>query len=323
LKSIIHYLLIILFFFSFSYSALLYADEIYLKDSKVINCKIIQITDNTIEYREQDGKPFLTLPKSLALKVVYENGDFVLITENNINEEKIDNEKPIQNTITGNMYNSLFGIYLFGSAGFPWGDILDTEHDLSYITIQYSNGVTKTGRPDHMLYYYGLNGDFYLYTSESIKTGIRARFAKGIINQETTVGGGQYETKNYYATLMDFNALMCGGILIWSPFSHRNVAFTPFLTVGKLIYSKIHPMPTLQKENGSAYPLPKKSYDVEGYVINAGAGAQYAFSTIILGLNIVYTQFYINIEDNPYRPLVSDKTNLYAISLELFAGVHF
>jgi hypothetical protein len=322
LKSIIHTFLIILFLMSFFYTAL-YADEIYLKDSKIIKCKIIQITDNTIEYREQDGKPFLTLPKSLALKVVYENGDFVLINENNINEEKTDNEKPIQNTIAGNMYKSSFGIFLFGSIGYPWGDLLDAEHDMSHVTVTYTDGHQETGRPEHWLYYYGLNGDIYLYTNDTIKTGFRAKFLKGIIQQEINVGGGKYESKQYDETLMDFNALMGGGILLWSPFTHRNVSFTSSFTVGKLFYSKIYPMPVVEKMNSTGYPLPKKNFDVNGYVINASIGAQYAFSTIILGLDIAYTQFYIEIEDNPYKPLVSDKTNIYAISLELFAGIHF
>jgi hypothetical protein len=59
------------------------ADELYLKDSKVIKCKIIRITDNNIEYAEQNGNPFLILPKNQVSKIIYENGDVFQITEDN------------------------------------------------------------------------------------------------------------------------------------------------------------------------------------------------------------------------------------------------
>jgi hypothetical protein len=321
LKSIIHAFLTIIILVSIYILA--NADEIYLKDSKIIKCKIIQINDNNIEYKELDGRPFFTLPKNQVLKIVYENGDFVLIDESSKIEKKPEIENPNQTVNLGNMYKSSFGIFLFGSIGYPWGDILDAEHDMSYLRVTYTDGHQETGRPEHWLYYYGLNGDFYVYTNDTLKTGFRAKFLKGIIQQEINVGGGNYESKQYDETLMDFNALMGGGILFWTPFTHKNVAFTSSITIGKLFYSKIKPMPILQKENSSQYPLPKKSYDVDGYVLNASFGAQYAFSMIVLGLDIAYTQFYIEIENNPYKPLVSDKTNIYAISLEIFAGVHF
>ena len=325
MKTVFKAFLIIFCLLAVSYAAL-YADEIHLKDSGVINCKIIQVTDADVEYRELNGKPYLSVSKDLVLKIVYDNGAVVQIAENDIpdntaTDEFVENQ--VQAKKTWNMTDSMFGINLFGGAGIPWGKLLDTEHDLSSVTATYTNGHTETGRPEHYIFYYGLNGDIYLYTGETIKAGLRAKFLKGIIEQEISLGGGEYESKQYYATLLDFNALMAGGQLLWSPFSHRNVSFTSSITAGKLLFSKIKPAPIIQENFSSEYTLPKSKYDVNGYVINASVGAQYAFSTIVLGLDVAYTQFYIEIEDNPYRGLVSDKTNIYAVSFEMFAGVHF
>jgi hypothetical protein len=64
-----------------SASSVLFADEIYSKDSGIIKCEIIQITNENIEYR-QEGKPFLTIPVNLVLKIVYANGNTVRMDSN-------------------------------------------------------------------------------------------------------------------------------------------------------------------------------------------------------------------------------------------------
>jgi hypothetical protein len=60
--------------------SVLFADEIYLKDSKVIKCEIIQITDKNIEYKEQGGRPFAAVQKDLVSKLIYSDGKIVQIT---------------------------------------------------------------------------------------------------------------------------------------------------------------------------------------------------------------------------------------------------
>ncbi len=65
---------ILIIFCSFT---MLFADEIYLNDLKIIKCRIIQITDKTIEYmesKEAGGRPFVTIQKDLVYKLVYDDG---------------------------------------------------------------------------------------------------------------------------------------------------------------------------------------------------------------------------------------------------------
>jgi hypothetical protein len=70
--------------------SILYADEIYLKDSNIIKCEIIRITDKYIEYysQEKGGRPFFTIEKDLVSKVIYENG-LVLETAGSNKYDKI------------------------------------------------------------------------------------------------------------------------------------------------------------------------------------------------------------------------------------------
>lgn len=75
----------IIFIFCFS-NACLFADEIYLKDSKVIKGKILNVTEKNIEYSEEKGKPFLVIPRDKVAKIKYDNGEIVQIPE----EKRID-----------------------------------------------------------------------------------------------------------------------------------------------------------------------------------------------------------------------------------------
>ena len=63
-------------------SSVIFADEIRLKDSSVIRCEIIQVTDNNIEYREPGGRPFLTVSRDLVREIVYDDGRTEQITQN-------------------------------------------------------------------------------------------------------------------------------------------------------------------------------------------------------------------------------------------------
>lgn len=75
----------IVFIFCFS-GVWLFADEIYLKDSKVIKGKILNVTEKNIEYSEEKGKPFLVIPRDKVSKIKYDNGEIVQIPE----EKRID-----------------------------------------------------------------------------------------------------------------------------------------------------------------------------------------------------------------------------------------
>jgi hypothetical protein len=92
---ILFYLILMILFFC----PVLFADEIYLKDSRVLKCEIIQITDKNIEYREQGGRPFVTIEKDIVVKVVYSDGkvmrisgidmDKIFLKDGNLKEGKI------------------------------------------------------------------------------------------------------------------------------------------------------------------------------------------------------------------------------------------
>ena len=70
------FLLIALVFF-FTCSA--YADEIHLLDGKTVKGKILRVTSTDVEYSETDGKPFLSTPRNLIFKIVYDDGTSVVI----------------------------------------------------------------------------------------------------------------------------------------------------------------------------------------------------------------------------------------------------
>lgn len=61
--------------FIFLFSVSLSADQIYLKDSTIIDCRIIQVTDTRVEYDPEGDIPFLTVGKDRVIKIIYDNGD--------------------------------------------------------------------------------------------------------------------------------------------------------------------------------------------------------------------------------------------------------
>lgn len=73
----------IFFFFLFSWSAKIYAqDKLILKNSNHILCKIIAISENTISYRDtlSDAK-LVTIPKSEVLLAEYKSGGIYIFGE--------------------------------------------------------------------------------------------------------------------------------------------------------------------------------------------------------------------------------------------------
>ena len=73
-----HIISIILFLFSIL--SVSFADEIYLKDSTVVKCEIIQVTPLNIEYKTNE-RPFLAVPRSSVEKIVYKDGSVVQLAE--------------------------------------------------------------------------------------------------------------------------------------------------------------------------------------------------------------------------------------------------
>jgi hypothetical protein len=75
MKTIFYTLLILTGFYG-----LLFADEIYMNDLRVIKGKIIQVTDNNVEF-SQEGKPLLIVPRDQVFKIKYDNGQVVQIAD--------------------------------------------------------------------------------------------------------------------------------------------------------------------------------------------------------------------------------------------------
>jgi hypothetical protein len=104
---------------------ILIADEIYLKNSKIIKGEVLQITVKNVEYREYNGLPFLIVPIDQVEKIVYSNElkkENQLITDN----KPIDTE--IKESIYTNRYlDSYLKLFLIGGISFVNGDITDKE----------------------------------------------------------------------------------------------------------------------------------------------------------------------------------------------------
>ncbi|MBN2041666.1 MAG: hypothetical protein JW864_16640 [Spirochaetes bacterium] len=74
-------------FFTFIFSSALFADEIFLKDGNVIKCEIIQITDDSVEYREIDSKRFLTVERNLVHKINYDDGSVKQLSQQSLSDK--------------------------------------------------------------------------------------------------------------------------------------------------------------------------------------------------------------------------------------------
>lgn len=73
-------IIFLILFFLTAAAGMSSAEEIYLKDSTVITGKIIRVTDTIIEY-SQVNKPFLIMPRSLVVKIKYDDGLEVLMPD--------------------------------------------------------------------------------------------------------------------------------------------------------------------------------------------------------------------------------------------------
>ena len=86
------YFLLLIFLMTGMFNSLLYADQIVLKDGKVLSGKIISVNELSIEYTP-DGTPSTVLvSRESALKIIYSNGKVVLLESESFSFEKEKNE---------------------------------------------------------------------------------------------------------------------------------------------------------------------------------------------------------------------------------------
>jgi hypothetical protein len=234
LKLLLNFILTTLFIIAFSFTTL-YADEIYLKDSKIIKCTVIRITDNNIEYAELNGNPFLILPKNQVSKIIYENGDVYQITDNNeVKQITSQKEKDINTSETKYKFYIILPIYGIGYNSNPdmykWNKYRAQQYAdyLKSADSNYSNCYVDTtdSSNDHLIMNFAF--DIRMFFNNNFGIGLDAGFTDTITSRSIE-GQSVYNSLAFYTRLQSY---YFGISVYYKENIKTTIAFKPYFFLG-------------------------------------------------------------------------------------------
>ncbi len=207
---------------------------------------------------------------------------------------------------------SLFAMQFELGAGGPLGDIVDAEKNAE-VSATYSDGSTKTATPEHMAYHVGFNLEIAPIRARNVKIAIRAGYLYSGISQSVTLGGGQYETKNWSGQLLGTHAALIGPVLYVGKRWYGSFQFLAGPASGTL-----HPIPLGEQIEGLNVP----DYSYSGWMLRLGPGFGYAWKTFLLGGDLLYSRTSISMKESIY-PNVGTNTAMHTIGINAHVGLHF
>jgi hypothetical protein len=231
--------------------------------------------------------------------------------------------------------NSLLSINLNGGVGFPWGKLMSEEEDAVTMYVDYSDGSRKEGSPEHMTYNYGFSIDVLPFDpslssslTSATRLGFRFKYNWNIVNQDISIGGGNYEEKSWSEKLMTFNSVLGGVVFYYAPSLvsdvndpsgkkySSNYLISVYALFGKVLNGEITPYPIAQNE---ILGTSVKS-DFSGYKMEVGIGFEYSGgSSFQLGGNLFYGYTAFKTDKEFYD--AGTDLNYSEVSLEIYAGL--
>ena len=220
----------------------------------------------------------------------------------------------------------------FGVAyGFPFGDIIDLEHDSYYILQTYEKN--KKVRPRHFDSSLGMTIDLVplppliLGTdSHALKFGIRGKYFFHYFQQKLTVKEGEKKETEYGGELINYRSWMVGPVIHYAPSIEASDlggdytaggGFTIFALAGPLQEGLLTAFPA-QRDNGVDVGAYETKFD--GYKIDVGIGAEISICSLNLGINLFYSTMRINMDDVIYSS-IGRESRINEFGIELFIGI--
>ncbi len=329
--------------FIFLSSMSLAADQIYLRDSKIINCKILQVTNTRVEYDPEGDIPFLAVNRDNVEKIVYDNGTAVKINEEAGVEIQTEagEPKPVAEeeiiTHTGGFTDSIIRAAFIAGTGDTYDRILTKERD----AVRANEPEYHTDYRKIRIYnnYYGLDADLMLPSIEftqrrgfdltGLKFGLKAMYLKYIVDSTLYYYNCCDDDirESYSGRLLSYRTANAGPEmnLIFSPRNDNyNMVIQFYLTGGYIHKGKLSAVPALRD---AGYPFDRSEYHAEfsGYSIIWGTGLHFVFNRVIpftLGFNFQLGYSKIDFESEVPVYQNSKSTYFNDNGFNFTAGVH-
>jgi hypothetical protein len=224
---------------------------------------------------------------------------------------------------------SIVSFYGFGGIGGAWGGVATKEKNSSEITMTYSDGTKKTGKPSLTVYHFGFMFDITplraaISDSTRLLAGIRTMYSYNDVAEEITVGGGNYQEKTWKGDFLTFHSIAAGPtvslLFMDGTGSATSWSLNAFL-VGGPIFSGTMNLAAGLKDFDSSYnsTIPKTNFS--GLRISTGIGGFINFETFDVGCTLYYSKNTINAK----KQIVSDvpkKTSYNEVAADLVIGFH-
>jgi len=224
----------------------------------------------------------------------------------------VDAEQLAPSPIPKAFIDSFFALRLELGGGGPFGGIIDQEKN-SQISVVYSDGSVKTANVSHNAFHFGANVEVSALRAKSVKLTLRGGYLYTKIGQSATLGGGQYETKTFDATLLETHAALFGPVIYFG-----KKWFGSFQVLGGPLTGTLHPIPLGEQIEGFNVP----DYAVSGWLLRVGPGFGYAWKTFLIGCDLLYSRSSFSSKDVVYTNLGSSLL-LSTIEINGFVGLHF
>lgn len=241
--------------------------------------------------------------------------------------------------------NTIMHLNFGFSFGFPYGEIINTEHNAFVIPERYK-GKTENQRPEHYETAFGASIDLTPFKpiilgneAHALKFGLRGGYRAHFLQQNLTIREGATYTLggvtqpnskgkdlDFGGPLLTFQSWMVGPVIHYAPFidsanyqgSYTAMGgFTFYALFGQVFGGELTAYPARRDSKETITPYKSK---VEGYKIDVGIGGEIAVCSINLGLNVYYSYIHLTTETRIY-PTVGRESDLHEVNLEVYIGI--
>lgn len=336
-----------LIIFLFSGFIELFADEIYLKDNRIIECEIIQITADVIIYKLIDLDQKQVIVRENISKIINPEGNEIQISDTQLNsqpsatdEKKSEEYKFELFTLSGGFIDSYIRLGVTGGIGAVWGDLHRKENQSynRYINQAKTYPVYPNGSSKREYHYRFISGyDFaiflpaikipraYSFALMGVKFGITANYIYSTTKQD--LEDESLKDTDYYRTLLKYRTLNIGPEVnfIIGPISNTvNLVFRCFSLGGRIHKGEITALPCL-REAGLSLNKSEYSANFDGYSATTGAGIRFVLNRavpLITGFDVQYTYSKINFDKALPVYKGARSTSFSEIGLTFSLGIH-
>lgn len=177
-----------------------------------------------------------------------------------------------------------------------FGNIFDEERDSWELSVMYSDGTVKTGRPSPSMVGWGINLE-YLIGNLGITAGYR-----GInIEEFVSVGGDEYEKVSYSGTLISGGEINSGVNFHFPSGNSAKGIFDVALGLKPgYIWGTLFPYPSLfdylHKEHGVS--ISPNEYSLYGYSLSIPIGLNFIQGVFLIGISFSYTFYHLFLSES-------------------------